>query len=184
MLSRFLSRIIQIATKQTIELKCLILYSRNFLMRRHLTVDFVSPDFLFLIGNSNAEISWKVAGCHKVEVRGRGIIPGSVNSIEFSPNTNSIDFIFYGISHNEVKSVQVVRIGFDLIIQKSIGIGLETPIGISVQTSNFLIRENLNPEISRFLVDSISVKMRQARLCSLRNMHLTLEPFSFEKFIE
>lgn len=91
-----------------------ILCSFFFVKNLTFTKKLILKSFLYtdniIIRSNEAELNWKIKGCHKISITGLGILPGNVSGIKLLLNNkiNPIEIKFYGIGgQKEIKKIEI-----------------------------------------------------------------------------
>ncbi len=99
-----------------VHLQCSLLFMKNlifakkFYLKRFSYLNNLAPQ-----GNIS-ELLWIVSGCHKIFIKGFGVIPGNTSGIKFicQSQQNTLEITFFGIRHKETKNVQLEATSIEL----------------------------------------------------------------------
>ncbi|WBL41957.1 hypothetical protein PBT90_14480 [Algoriphagus halophytocola] len=156
-----------------IRLQCSLLFMRNLVFAKKITLKQISYVKNLVVSGNKSELLWIVSGCHKIYIKGFGIIPGNTSGINFKYQSqqNSLKITFFGIRHKVTKEVLLEASSLE-ITNKFIHITIiSQPISIPLahQKLRCVLAESTN----------IIIDMKTPRITP-QNLKIQHEPF--EKF--
>jgi|GEM_PF-3539943 len=104
--------------KVFVHLECSFLFVRNLVFAKKLSLKQFSYITNLVVHGNKAELFWTVSGCHKIFIKGCGVIPGNISGISFTYyiQQNPTEIIFYGIAgQKETKEIQLEASEIELI---------------------------------------------------------------------
>lgn len=157
-------------------LQCSYLFVKNLVFAKKFSVmQFSYLNNLAAQGNKS-ELLWIVSGCHKISIKGFGVIPGNTSGINFicQSQKNTLEITFFGIRHKETKEVQLNATSIELtdkFIPKPITPKL-TSIPLAHQKLRSVLTESAN----------IIFDIQTPRITPL-NLNIQHEPFIKSKYL-
>lgn len=93
-----------------------ILFVKNLLFRRRLAVSDVDILESIILRGSDATISWKTVGCHRILVRALGEFPGDSNGVTFPSDRVSpiLEIVFSGVRETVSKTLDLNLINLEM----------------------------------------------------------------------
>lgn len=89
---------------------CSFLFAKNLLFTKKLVVNnFLYTNKIIIRGNET-ELNWETTGCHKISIKGLGVLTGNSSSIRIilKNKINPIKIIFFGIGgQKEIKDIVI-----------------------------------------------------------------------------
>lgn len=103
--------------KLFVYLQCSFLYVKNLVFVKKFSIEQFSYANNLVIQGNKAELLWIVSGCHKIFIKGFGIIPGNTSTISFiyQSQQSPFEITFFGIGRKETKEVRLEAISIELI---------------------------------------------------------------------
>jgi hypothetical protein len=153
-----------------VRLQCSLLFMRNLVFAKKFYLkQFSYLNNLAAQGNKS-ELLWIVSGCHKISIKGFGVIPGNTSGINFicQSQKNTLEITFFGIRHKETKEVQLNATSIELtdkFIPKTI-----TPQLTSIPLAHQKLRSVLT-ESANIIIDI------QTPRITPQNLKIQHEPF-------
>src|SRR5215204_1461801 len=93
-----------------------ILFVKNLLSRRRLAISDVDILEPIILRGSQATISWKAVGCHRISISGLGEFPGDSNGVTFVSDrvASILQIVFSGVRETVSKTVDLNLINLEL----------------------------------------------------------------------
>jgi hypothetical protein len=157
-------------SKVFVHLQCSLLLLRNLVFAKKFSLKQFSYVNNLVVPGNKSELLWIVSGCHKIFIKGFGVIPGNTSGINFiyQSQQNTLEITFFGIGHKETKEVRLEATSIkltDKFIPKTITPQL-TSIPLAHQKLRCVLTESAN----------IIIDIQTSRITPL-NLNIQHEPF-------
>ncbi|MBX3107189.1 MAG: hypothetical protein IT212_12065 [Bacteroidia bacterium] len=153
--------------KVALQTQCLLLLFKNFLLIKTLKLESVSLYDRVVIQGNEVEMLWNVRGCHKIKIKGIGVLPGNIHGLkfQFTNRNNPIEITFCGIAKQQKKQIRINNAKINLLEKFIATIEIPVPIEVPYIKRKFkceLIKDNLKME--------------------LKNVYFEFEPFNIDNY--
>ena len=154
---------------------CSFLFAKNLLFSRKLNLNHLVYATQLTLRGNETEITWNVAGCHKITISNLTVLPGNVShqKVKLKDKTYGLEITFYGIGgQKQTKN----------IIIESTSPSLLNPFRPKTNLSNLssvpLIRKKLKKTLDDSLIYQVptELKLNPPKIFT-QNLKIDFEPF-------